>query len=358
MTRDDEPAALAWFGGRLATGLVEVVRAESRRDAVSALAHLQDSGGWWAVVAEYEGALTLARFASRRPGPLPQPSRAWGGVPRAGWTSSLARDEYVAACEDVRRRIARGEVYQVNVCRVLEQELSADHDLLGLAHAVQRGNPAPYAGFVRLPGTEVVCASPELFLERRGDVVTTGPIKGTAPDAAGLLPKDVDENVMIVDLARNDLSTVCVPGSVDVPELLVTETHPGLVHLVSRVRGTLAGDAGWPQLWAATTPPASVTGAPKSSALRAIADLERAPRGPYCGAVGWIDADADEAVLAVGIRTFWSRTSDAGRRVLRYGTGAGVTWGSDPAGEWDETELKAATLLGVAARPHGSRPPV
>jgi para-aminobenzoate synthetase component 1 len=100
---------------------------------------------------------------------------------------------------------------------------------------------------------------------------------------------------------------------------------------------------------AATFPPGSVSGAPKSSALRTIADLEPVPRGPYCGAVGWVDADRQRAELAVGIRTFWAEHDDAGRRRLRFGTGAGITWGSDPEGEWEETRVKAARLVGLAS---------
>ncbi|HEX3003516.1 MAG TPA: anthranilate synthase component I family protein [Angustibacter sp.] len=350
------PTPVAWFGGRLAQQLVEVVHAQAPDDVAGVLAHLDRTGGWWAVVGEFEGSLTLARFADVREAPLPHAPRAWAGLSRAGWTTSLDREQYLAACDEVRARIARGEVYQVNVCRVLSRRIGPDVDLLALAAQVQRHNPAPYAGYVRLPGLEVVCASPELFVERSGRRVRTGPIKGTATDASRLLPKDVDENVMIVDLARNDLSTVCVPGSVDVPALLEAEVHPGLVHLVSRVEGDLRPDVGWPGVWAAVMPPASVTGAPKSSALRAIADLETSPRGPYCGAIGWIDADAGAARLAVGIRTFWADGDPAVDRTLRFGTGAGITWGSDPAGEWDETELKAATLLAVAARPHGAHP--
>ena len=104
-------------------------------------------------------------------------------------------------------------------------------------------------------------------------------------------------------------------------------------------------DVGWPEILVAAFPPGSVTGAPKSSALRIIDEVEPASRGPYCGAVGWVDADRSTAELAVAIRTFW--VSD-GR--VRFGTGAGITWGSDPQREWDETELKAETLLTVAAR--------
>jgi para-aminobenzoate synthetase component 1 len=301
---------------------------------------VQRAGGGWAVVAEYEGGLVAARFADVRTAPLPA-ARPWPGLAATAWQSSMSRREYVAAVREVRARIERGDVYQVNICRVLEQALPPSADLVALAHLLAAGNPAPYAGVVRLPEVEVVCASPELFLRRDADLVTTGPIKGTAPTADLLLPKDVDENVMIVDLARNDLSIVCRPGTVEVVDLLAVEAHPGLVHLVSRVRGRLAPGTGWARLWSATTPPASVTGAPKSSALRAIADLEPGPRGPYCGAVGWIDVDAGQAELAVGIRTFWTARDDAGRRVLRFGAGAGITWGSDPQAEWEETELKA-----------------
>ena len=112
--------------------------------------------------------------------------------------------------------------------------------------------------------------------------------------------------------------------------------------------------AGWPELFGAAFPPGSVTGAPKSSALRIIEALETSPRGPYCGGIGWVDADRARAELAVGIRTFWiDRTESGGREttgpVLRFGTGAGITWGSDPEREWAETELKASRLLAVAS---------
>jgi para-aminobenzoate synthetase component 1 len=152
---------------------------------------------------------------------------------------------------------------------------------------------------------------------------------------------------MITDLVRNDLQRVCAPGSVEVTALLQVEEHPGLVHLVSTVRGRLVA-ADPPTLWRelidAALPAGSVSGAPKSSALRLIAALEPEPRGPYCGAVGWIDADSGSAELAVGIRTFWWRDG-----VLSFGTGAGITWGSDAAAEWAETELKASRLVALAS---------
>ncbi len=115
---------------------------------------------------------------------------------------------------------------------------------------------------------------------------------------------------------------------------------------MSTVRGELRPDAGWPELLAAAFPPGSVTGAPKSSALRIIDALETAPRGPYCGGIGWVDADRGTGELAVAIRTFWI---DRAAGLLRFGTGAGITWGSDPEAEWRETELKASRLLAVAS---------
>ena len=139
---------------------------------------------------------------------------------------------------------------------------------------------------------------------------------------------------------------VCVPGSVTVPALCIEEPHPGLVHLVSTVRGRLRPEVGWPELIDAPFPPGSVTGAPKAAALGIIRALEPTPRGPYCGALGWVDNVTGAAALAVGIRSFWMQ-GDA----LHFGTGAGITWGSDPAAEWAETELKAAHLLALAAGP-------
>ena len=331
----------ARFADRVATTVLDVRRGDDALEAMS-------TAGFWAVVATFEGEITAVRFADvGRAVPAQTP---WH--PLAGrWHSSLPRDAYVAAVREVRRRIAAGTVYQVNVCRVLAHELDDEADLDGLDVLLRAGNPAPHAARIRCvrAGLDVVGASPELFLARRDGRLVTRPIKGTAPTPEQLLPKDRAENVMIVDLMRNDLSGVCALGSVSVDELCVIEQHPGLVHLVSTVSGRMRKDVGWRDVFAATHPPGSVSGAPKSSALRAIHDLEPVPRGPYCGAVGWVDADRDEAELAVGIRTFWADHDSEGRRWLRFGTGAGITWSSDPEGEWAETQLKAARLVGIAS---------
>ncbi|MDN3357632.1 chorismate-binding protein [Actinomadura sp. DC4] len=322
----------AHVGGVLATDL---------QDVTTDLAAL-DSAGFWAVVVTYEGEVTCARFGTVREAPLPY--APWKGPPRDAWSTSLDEAAYVAGVERVRAAIAEGTVYQANLCRVLSAPLP-DADLLGLANVLAAGNPAPYACVMHLPGLRIASASPELYLSRKGDIVVSRPIKGTGRTPADLLPKDRAENVMIVDLVRNDLGRIAEPGSVSVPALCNLEEHPGLVHLVSTVRARLPHGAGWPELIAATFPPGSVTGAPKSSALTLLDELETAPRGPYCGAIGWVDADSRRGSLAVGIRTFWA-TGD----LIRFGTGAGITWHSEPCREWRETELKAARLLEVASR--------
>ncbi|GIH26419.1 anthranilate synthase [Acrocarpospora phusangensis] len=324
--------AFAHIGGRLATGL---------RDVTTDLAAL-DSAGWWAVVVSFEGKVTCARFDHVRSAPLPPPLRPWRGPAADSWRSSLDREEYESAVQEIRDEIERGEVYQANLCRVLSAPLEGRQNALALAALLAEGNPAPYQAVISVPGMAVISASPELYLSKNRDIVESRPIKGTGATAYHLLEKDYAENVMIVDLVRNDLGRVAEVGSVTVPALCDVEEHPGLVHLVSTVRARTT--ASWPELFAATFPPGSVTGAPKSSAMRIINRLEPAPRGPYCGAVGWVDADRREAALAVGIRTFWISGEE-----IHFGTGAGITWGSDPRLEWRETELKAERLIGLAS---------
>ncbi len=308
-----------------------------------------DRGGWWAVVGTFEGRLTGYRFGDVRPAPLPAAKEAWPGPDSAGWRSSLAQDRYTTLVRRIQAYIELGEVYQVNLCRMLSAPLSDGADPAALAAILDEGNPAPYQGVVHTETDWIVCASPELFLCRDGDIIESAPIKGTAPTADTFAHKDIAENIMITDLVRNDLNRICRPDSVRVLSLLETQLHPGLAHLVSTVRGSLRPAVSWGQIFDATFPPGSVSGAPKIRALQVIAELESTPRGPYCGAIGYVDADRHRAELAVGIRTFF-RTGDPGERTLNFGTGAGITYPSDPAQEWQETELKAARLIALTSR--------
>lgn len=329
----------AWVGGRLYGDLVEVSHDLGVLDSGSA--------GHWVAVLPYDEDPVLARFATVEPaGPVPgRAGSVWAGPDAGDWESSLDRDHYTKAVSRVRESIAAGDVYQVNVCRTLAAAVGFDADPWALATELVEANPAPFASVVDLPtvGLWVVSASPELFLSRRGSLVTSGPIKGTAASPDGFLAKDRAENVMIVDLVRNDLGRVCVPGSVEVPQLCRPEAHPGLWHLVSRVRGQLRPGLGWTGLLDATFPPGSVTGAPKLAAMAMIGELEGVPRSVYCGALGWVDGQSGDGCLSVAIRTFWWRD---GR--LRFGTGGGITWDSDARAEWEETELKASRLVGLA----------
>jgi para-aminobenzoate synthetase component 1 len=248
--------------------------------------------------------------------------------------------------QSIRSSIANGDVYQVNLTRRLRADIDPNTARIeALGAALAEGNPAPFSAVVSLPrhGVAVASASPERFLSRDGDRVWSSPIKGTASTIDGFSAKDRAENVMIVDLVRNDLGRVCEWGSVRVPELLAVESHPGLHHLVSTVEGTLRPGLGWAAAIDATFPPGSVTGAPKIAACSIIEDLETAPRGVYCGAIGWVDADRQRGDLNVAIRTFWIEENQ-----LHFGTGGGITWDSTADGEWEETELKARRLLSVA----------
>ena len=254
MERSRDP--MAHLGGLMGTNLIEIT------DDLSVL----DQSGRWAVVLPYDGTPILARFDVWQAANPEATAGPWVG-PRS-WVSSADEADYVGGVERVREVISFGGVYQANVCRVMAASLPEPRrsHVGGLNALLCAGNPAPYAGMVSIPGVvEVATASPELFLRRVGDVVESGPIKGTGRTAADLTVKDEAENVMIVDLVRNDLSRVCTPGSVSVPALLSVEQHPGLVHLVSRVRGRLTDGAGWPRILPDTT-----ATAPNSPMARAV----------------------------------------------------------------------------------------
>jgi para-aminobenzoate synthetase component 1 len=302
-------------------------------------------GGRWAVLIPFSGIPVFARFESWESSPRVSTIGSWLGVESSTWTSSMDRETYEQAVESTRSAISKGDVYQVNICRIRSNGCAPDSDIMALDALLADGNSAPYAGALRIPeiGIHIACASPELYLSREGSRLVSKPIKGTASSAGDLLEKDRAENIMIVDLVRNDLSRCCEVGSVKAVNLLEVQQHPGLVHLVSTVQGEISQHVGWSNIIEATFPPGSIAGAPKIAALDIINSLEPENRGPYCGAFGWIDADNHTAQLAVAIRTFWV---DGG--LLKFGTGAGITWSSDPRAEWEETQLKARHLSSIA----------
>ena len=318
-----------WMGGTHATNLVEVT------DDASKL----DDGSFWAVSISFEGKATFARFVDVTESDFPK--RTWESL-ATRWTSSLSESQYIDYVSTIREIIAAGGVYQVNACRQLRHDLQNNPSLTGLFSELLNRNPAEFACYLKVEELEIASASPERFLSRKGSKILTSPIKGTMTDHEDVFgDKDKAENLMIVDLMRNDLGRICETGSVEVTELFRHEKHPGITHLVSDVNGTLRNGISWSEIFEATMAPGSVSGAPKSSALSIISENEGA-RGPYCGTLGWIHGDRAE--LSVAIRTFWT----TGDSVLRYGTGAGITWGSDPAAEWEETQLKARHLISIA----------
>ncbi len=326
---------MARFGNEYAYDLADLSRSI---DSVEA-------GGRWAVMIPFSGQPVFARFASWESEPRESTIGAWVGVDSSTWTSSMNSEMYEQAVESTRSAISVGNVYQANICRIRSNEFDPDADIMALDALLALGNPAPHAGALRIPGEgiRIACASPELYLSREGSQLTSKPIKGTASTPSGLLEKDRAENIMIVDLVRNDLSRCCVVGSVKAVDLLEIQIHPGLVHLVSTVQGDISSKCRWTEIIEATFPPGSITGAPKIAACEIIESLEPEQRGPYCGAFGWIDTDTQTASLAVAIRTFWVDGDQ-----LKFGTGAGITWGSDPHKEWEETQLKARHLAKIA----------
>ncbi|MEQ3552074.1 chorismate-binding protein [Pseudonocardia nematodicida] len=273
------------------------------------------------------------------------------------------RDVHLAAVERCIGEIRRGEIFQANIATELELRLHGGaHE--AWARLVESGPPAR-AALVASPGRTAVSASPELFLHRDGADVRTDPIKGTRPRTgaddeaerrrlAGSV-KDAAENVMIVDLMRNDLARVSVPGGVRVGRLLTVQPHPGVWHLVSQVHGTLRAGVTDADLLTATFPPGSVTGAPKVRACQVIADCEARDRGLFTGVMGWASPLAG-LDLNVAIRTLDLGPAGAdGTRPGRLGVGGGITVDSDPAEEWAECLTKVAPVL--AALDAGPVPP-
>ena len=355
-----------------------VLRADRLEDVVPVLAAAEaaTAAGTWAFgFVAYEAAPAFDPVLSvRRPveglplawfgladAPVDVAPPAWSG---AGYTAGPWRDEWTRerhrrAVEDARAHIAAGDTYQVNLTTRLVGDVTGDLPALyaDLATA-QRGAHNAYLDLGRFA---VVGASPELFFARRGRRLTMRPMKGTSrrgssPAEDRLLAerlrasaKERAENVMIVDLVRNDLARVAEPGGVRVAGLCAVETYPTVHQLTSRVEARTRDGVDLVDVFRALFPSGSVTGAPKRRTMEIIRDLEAAPRGVYCGAVGVVapPGAAQPTRFNVPIRTLLV-DRDAGTGV--YGVGGGITWDSDAGAEHDEIRAKARVLVGPPPR--------
>jgi para-aminobenzoate synthetase component 1 len=286
--------------------------------------------------------------------PSPPPGGATGQV-----ADVEPRANFGAKVEAVRARIAEGEFYQANISRQFEGRLGALDHPFDLFRRLAKASPAAFAAYLRLPGCAIVSNSPERLVRVRntpeGRIALSSPIKGTAPrgaspevdalNARDLLASEKDraENLMIVDLMRNDLSRACRPGSVRTPRLFELTTLPNVHHLVSHVEGMLEPDRTAIDLLEACFPAGSITGAPKRRAMEAIREIEGSPRGADYGSLFWAGADGelDSSVL---IRTATCRETPDGWSV-GFRVGCGITSDSDPEAETRETEAKALKLI-------------
>ncbi|MFC4605444.1 aminodeoxychorismate synthase component I [Rhodococcus kronopolitis] len=308
------------------------------------------AGGWTdsVLVQDADGCWWYESLTDR---PCPE---QWAGAatrPRAhrrpwhiDWTAP-DRDAHRHGVEQCLEAIRAGEVYQACVCTQFRGRTHGD-PVDFFADAVEATRPAR-AAFVQGSWGAVASLSPELYLARRQDRVSSSPIKGTLPVAAdpALLRasvKDIAENVMIVDLVRNDLGRLAVPGSVTVTDLLGVYPAPGVWHLVSTVEATVPGGTTTGDLLDASFPPASVTGCPKHRARQLLSQWEPSPRGVYCGTVGFAAAHAG-VELNVAIRTV--EFDSHGNATL--GVGGGITIDSDPDAEWQECLDKASSILAL-----------
>ena len=308
------------------------------------------------------GRLPLAWFAMferREETALPEPQSDPEPTRPGSWRPSVGRNDYDRAIAAIHERIAAGDTYQVNhTLRLRSQVQGDDRGLYRDLCFAQRG---AYAGYLNLGRYRVLSASPELFFHRDGDILTTRPMKGTAPrgrwpeedeaiaDALRGSVKDRAENAMIVDLLRNDLGRVARPGSVAWSDVFDLERYETVWQLTSTVSAEVRPGVGLTDAFRGLFPCGSVTGAPKVETMQIIAQLEDSPRGVYCGAVGYLAPEGSGAPAArfnVAIRTV---VVDAETGAAEYGVGGGITWDSRAGTEYEEVVAKAKVL--TARRP-------
>ena len=269
-------------------------------------------------------------------------------VQRSEWDWNLSRADFCAAVQHVRRYIANGDVYQVNLSQ--RARCTYDGDSVALYQALRLGNPAPYGAYLDLGDWQLISTSPEQFLQKTGRQLETRPIKGTRPRgidaevdrqneaALRVSQKDRAELLMIVDLERNDLGRVAEFGSVQVEGLYQLERYARVIHQTARVKATLAKHKDVYDALTALFPGGSITGAPKIRAMQIIEELEPTRRGAYCGSIGYIGFDGD-AEFNIAIRSLHLKDGQ-----LDYQVGGGIVWDSDPEDEYQETLDKARAI--------------
>jgi para-aminobenzoate synthetase/4-amino-4-deoxychorismate lyase len=361
-----------------------ILRADALDDVEPVLHAAQaaaDEGRWAFGFVAYEAAPALDPALATHAGMAGLPL-AWFGVadepivvppitPSEGvgytsgpWTCGWSRERHAEAVEAVRARIAAGDTYQVNLTTMLTGPVAGDAAALYADLAGAQGGA--HHAFLDTGRFAIAGASPELFFTWGSGEVTMRPMKGTAPrgatpaqdrraaDGLRTSPKERAENVMIVDLLRNDLARVATPDGARVTALCEVETYPTVHQLVSEVTARTREGVGLVDVFRAAFPCGSVTGAPKASTMAIIRELEAGPRGVYCGAVGLVAPPGSgiPTRFAVPIRTL---LVDRERGTGTYGAGGGVTWGSRAAAEYDELLVKARVLTGLTSR--DDRPP-
>lgn len=286
--------------------------------------------------------------------PLPAPAPL-----RGSWVQESSRQAHEGRVRQCLEAIRAGEIYQANITQRFVAEIPADTPPFDLYLLLRKRSPAPFAAFLNAGDMAVISASPERFLARDANgLVETRPIKGTRPRGATpdedrrlareltASPKDRAENLMIVDLLRNDLARVCVPGSVQVPELCALHSFPAVHHLVSCVTGRMREGLGPVDLLRACFPGGSISGAPKIHAMEIIHALEPGARGPYCGSIAWVGFDgAMDSSIVIRTLVMTAGIKSGGRLVAN--AGGGIVADSDPAQEYEESLTKVRPLLSV-----------
>jgi len=280
------------------------------------------------------------------------------GAATPAFTPRFTREEYLSTVTALRRHILRGDCYEINFCQEFF-DADADIDPYATWWALSQASPNPFAAFYRLDQRFLLCSSPERFLKRTGKMLYSQPIKGTAArvqqDSAADLrqrqqlyesDKDRAENVMVVDLVRNDLARVCLPGSVQVSELFGIYPFPQVYQMISTVVGEIMPGLDWTEAIRACFPMGSMTGAPKKRVVQLINQYERSRRGIFSGAVGYRDP-AGNFDFNVVIRSLLYNRAD---RYLSYQVGSGITFYSDPEAEYQECLVKAEGIRKALAQ--------